>query len=201
MPVLNECQVPFAGLPTPAPDLLRTKRPAPRNLRHRRSRPKRLGNNPRLLLVRPPPSPARTSQNLNPPKPRCLRVVVNYVHKDRSMPKLRTDPAQIIPSQEEGFQRSAYHQQARAADRPAHPSNQLDRADLQGRRRRPASQRARRIRFLIQILPKAAGCGAKKPRAHNTWLFSLDYFQVAVQVGPDELERGQPRRLRLRPRA
>ncbi|WP_211477408.1 hypothetical protein, partial [Acidiphilium multivorum] len=39
-------------------------------------------------------------------------------------------------------------------------------------------------------LPKAAGCGAKKPRAHNTWLFSLDYFQVAVQVGSD----GKPRR-------
>ena len=107
MPVLNERQVPYAGLPTPAPNLLRTNCPAPRNLRHRRARPTHLGNNPRLLLVQPTPPPARTSQNLNPPKP-CLRVVVNSVHRDRSMPKLCIGPAQIIRSQEEGTQRPAY---------------------------------------------------------------------------------------------
>ena len=99
--------MPFAGLPTPAPDLLRANRPASRNLCHRHARPKRLSDNPPLLLIRPPSSTARPRQNLDPPKPR-LRVVVNYVHSDRSMPKLRIDPAQIIPSQEEGPRRPAY---------------------------------------------------------------------------------------------
>ena len=51
---------------------------------------------------------------------------------------------------------AGHHQQARAADRPAHPGYQLDRPGLQGPRRCPASQRARRTRFLIRILPKAA---------------------------------------------
>ena len=78
--------MPFVGLPTPAPDLLRAKRPASRNLCHRHARPKRLSDNPPLLLIRPPSSTARPRQNLDPPKPR-LRVVVNYVHSNRSMPK------------------------------------------------------------------------------------------------------------------
>ena len=56
--------MPVAGLPTPAPDLLRANRPASRNLGHRHSRPKRLSNNPPLLLIRPT---CEIDSNLYPP--------------------------------------------------------------------------------------------------------------------------------------
>ena len=77
---------PKPHLATPAKHLLRADLPAARHLGDHRSRPQRLRDNPRLVVVRPDPPPARSRQNLDPAVPATLRVVPNVVHSDSSKP-------------------------------------------------------------------------------------------------------------------
>ena len=105
-------QPPFSGAadwPSRAsaatPDLLRTNLPTARDLRYRRARLPRLGDNPALLFRRPTPSPRRSRQHLNPTEG-TLRVVVNYVHKNRSIDKPHADQALSPRHQQKGRQAS-----------------------------------------------------------------------------------------------
>ena len=75
----------MARLAPPSEHLLRTQLPAPGHLGHPHTRLEGLGDNSRLLLRGPAPTPPGTCQNLNAPEA-TLRVVVNVEQNDSSMP-------------------------------------------------------------------------------------------------------------------
>jgi len=72
--ILDGRQVPGAHLP------------APSHRAHRRKWLGRLGDDPRLLVVRPAPPSARSGQNLGPPIANARRVVADAIHNDVRKP-------------------------------------------------------------------------------------------------------------------
>ncbi len=77
------------GLMPPAKQLLWMELPPPRHIRYPHAGNQRLRNDLRLLRRRPGSPAARSGQQLNPPET-TLRVVRNFVHKDKRSPACHT---------------------------------------------------------------------------------------------------------------
>src|SRR4051812_40734789 len=93
--------------PSPAEYLLRADLPASRNLRYTGSWKQGLRDDPRLLIRRPAPPPARSRQNLNAAE-FTLRVIANVKHKDSSKPSASAKPSTSMLVIEEERQSTAY---------------------------------------------------------------------------------------------